>query len=219
MRLAVVIPTIGRRALVDALASVVPQLGAEDLVYVMYDGEEFRMRYDCGDVMREYNADWERVWFYAMPYGEGGLGGYGHPQRNRALELLPQDIDWVWSFDDDDVAAPHALYRIRITIETVLGQGSEVRRWYAFRMHFGPNSHAAGHTCWREEKVALGNIGTPCIVMPRHAKSRWGTLGTDPRTGLVMGDGYFGDYELACDLEAELGPPVFVPHVVCEVRP
>lgn len=206
------IPTIGRRSLVDCLASVVPQLGPEDLVYVMYDGEEVKMRYDCGEAMREYNADFERVWFYAMPSGESGLGGYGHPQRNRALDLLPQDVDWVWSLDDDDVATPEVLQSIRFAAENP-------GEWFAFQMRFGPNHPAAGVTCWREKKVTLGDIGTPCIVMPRHAKSRWGSLGTDPRTKVDLGAGYFGDWELARDLEAELGPPVFVPHVVCEVRP
>lgn len=211
MKLAVVIPSIGRRSLVDALASVVPQLEPDDLVYVMYDGSHESMLTATADVRREYQHEFNRVWFYAMPYGEGGLGGYGHPQRNRALDLLPQDVTHVWSFDDDDVALPGALATMR--------HGITGPCWFAFQMHFGPNSHAAGHTCWREEKVALGNIGTPCIVMPRHAKSRWGTLGVDPRTGWGYGDGYFGDWELARDLEVELGPPVFVPHVVCEVRP
>lgn len=218
MRIAVVIPTIGRRSLVDALASVVPQLGADDLVYVMYDGSHESMLTATADVRREYQHEFSRVWFYAMPYGEGGLGGYGHPQRNRALDLLPQDIDWVWSFDDDDVATPNALETLRTWLTAGDGFGLKPP-WLACQMHFGPNSHAAGHTVWREEQVALGNIGTPCIVMPRHAKSRWGDMDTDPRSGVHHGVGYFGDYELACGLEDELGPPVFVPHVVCEVRP
>lgn len=218
MRLAVVIPTIGRRSLVDALASVVPQLGLEDLVYVMFDGSYEAMCTTCADVMREYQDEFERVWFYAMPAGEGSLGGYGHPQRNRALDLLPQDIDWVWSLDDDDVAIPEALEMMRAGVNNV-EIFERPNKWLVFQMRFGPNSHAAGIVVWSDRRVQLGDIGTPCIVMPRHAEGRWGDMDTDPRSGIHHGVGYFGDYQLACNLEAELGPPVFVPQIVCEVRP
>lgn len=205
------IPTVGRPELARCLASVHEQLASDDLIYVMFDGEYRHMVETCEEALLFARDDWERIWFYASPDGVTH-GLFGHPQRNRALELLPRDIDLVWSIDDDDIALPGALPAIRSAVAGPLP-------WFAFQMRFGPNSHAPGVVCWHEPKVQMGDIGTPCIVMPRSAKSRWGALGVDPRTGWNGGAGYFGDYQLARNLEAELGPPVWVPFVVCEVKP
>ena len=60
-----------------------------------------------------------------------------------------------------------------------------------------------------------------CIVMPRDSRARWGDMATDPRLphGPSLGVGYYGDYEMAVRLQAEFGPPVWVPHVVAEIKP
>lgn len=215
--IAVIIPTVGRESVWACAESVASQLTKDDWLHIAYDGG---MTY--ADYM-VYEGRFGRIamdspghasWSYVP---DGPLGSFGHPARNYALDILLNDMTHVWSIDDDDQALPGALDAIHALVD--LYEPTAPERWFAFQMLFGPNSHAAGHTVWREKKVELGNIGTPCIVMPTSAKSRWGALGVDPRTGWYGGEGYFGDYQIARDLEAELGPPVWVPTVVAEIRP
>lgn len=198
----VIIPTVGRESLSACVQSVATQAKEDDRVMVAVDTE---LPFDYQGV----GSTWQRV-------PDAPLGMFGHAARNWIWDTIVADklrINFLWSLDDDDVALPGALDAIHAATNANPG------RWLAFKMLFGANSHAAGHTVWREPKVELGNIGTPCIVMPVTAKSRWGALGVDPRTGWYGGEGYFGDYQIARDLEAELGPPVWVPHVVAEIRP
>lgn len=205
-RLAVVIPSTGRDSVRACIDSLLPQIG-DDYLYLALD------RPDVPDDLYQwlhYDSTW-RDNVAAMTCTEA-LGQFGHPQRNRILHALSEDVTHVWSLDDDDVALPGALDAIRSEVENA------PLRWFAFQMRFGPGSHAPGIVCWRERVVRLGDIGTPCIVMPASAKSRWGSLGVD-QFGRDYGPGYFGDFEMAKSLEAELGPPVWVPEVIAEIRP
>ncbi len=210
VRIGVIIPSTGERETLHAcIDSVLAQLGDDYLVLAL----------DRPDIPPDLH-DWLH---YDSAYRDNVIvitgptrGQYGHPARNHALHLCPfscpDRATHVWSLDDDDVALPGALDAIREAA------AANPDNWLAFKTRFGPGSHAAGITVWREQRVQLGDIGTPCIVMPVTAKSRWGSLGVD-QFGRDYGAGYFGDFTLARDLEAELGPPVWCEETVCEVRP
>lgn len=225
--IAVIIPTVGRPSLTECLDSVAGQMRPGDHLYVAIDVANERARFGVAGYVHEamirartntYFPNNALANFTCWSHVNAPLGMFGHPARNWLTGIAEQaGEDFCWSIDDDDIALPGALDMIRLAIETeALNHGPP--RWFAFQTRFGSNSHAAGVTVWREKRVQLGDIGTPCIVMPVSAKSRWGTLGVD-HFGRDYGAGYFGDFQLARDLEVELGPPVWVPHVVCEVRP
>lgn len=83
--------------------------------------------------------------------GDGGNAG-----RNR---LMPQATgDWLLFMDDDDVYAPDAIPYIR-------QQVSKLKIPCIFRMQY-----ADGRKLWRQgvpsPALALGNVGTPMIVVP-----------------------------------------------------
>lgn len=212
----VIIPTVVRESLWAAVSSVATQLGPDDYLQIVVDVPDFD---DLDRAIFGTNLKEATVgclggvdWFW----NPEPLGGHGHPSRNLALERCPfgfsQRATHVWSIDDDDVALAGAIDAIRKEV------ANAPLRWYAFQTRFGPGSHAAGVTVWRDRTVRLGDIGTPCIVAPVGARSRWGSLGVD-QFGRDYGAGYFGDFRMAQSLEAELGPPVWVPVEVCEARP
>lgn len=187
--LAVIIPTVGRESVLRARESCV---GADQVIV-----------------------------------SENTLGGFGHPARNYELDAGHVATDYVVSIDDDDAFLPGALAAVRTVIADTLRFASDgvpwFVPWFVFRMTFGPGSHANGTTIWHRRELKPGNVGTPMMVWPASARARWGT--GPLRAGLYgdlwpdIGDGYFGDYEMAAGLEAELGPPVWREEVIAIVRP
>lgn len=126
-------------------------------------------------------------------------GYWGHPLRNMILDQTP-DGEYVWTIDDDDVAAPGALTELHKFLTV-----SDMLTWGIFKMEFGPGSHAHGITCWREPLLRRGDIGTPMIFAPKGA-ARFGHV-------------YDGDWNYAEQLQAELGEPEWAKTVIAHIRP
>jgi len=212
-RIAITIPTIGRESLREAVQSLVPQLADGDRVMVVCDD---MTRYDfCSDTVadaREAAAD--GVMWRTYPTDKP-RGAFGHAGRNMALDMLLELEDapsWSWSIDDDDIATPWALEKIRAA--TLTGDSP----WYVFRMVGGAGSHYPGLKLPNQGPVIrAGNVGTPMLVFPV-CDARWGTTSVDTNLG-SQPDGYFGDYQMAISLTDELGQPGWVDSTVCEVRP
>jgi Glycosyl transferase family 2 len=210
--IAVIVPTIGRPELANCLAALAKQTTDDDRVMVMCD---IPLRHPwCSALVEGIRKTGAKGRWRVLP---GALNGhYGHPLRNKAighLQELERRPDWVWSLDDDDVPTPDALATLREAVES--GEGD----WYVFQMVGGGQSHFAGVTIPnRGEYVIVGNVGTPMIVFPTTATSRFGTA---PRQdlGRSWDGGYFGDLEMAVALRDELGDPAWVDAVVAEIRP
>ena len=103
--------------------------------------------------------------------------------------------------------------------------------WFVFGMRGGPNSHFSGVTVPTfGHEIRPGNVGTPMILWP-NCSARWGTSKTVEweRGGFASSsgtfgekelmEGYFGDYQFAVALQQELGDPIWIDHVVAEIRP
>jgi hypothetical protein len=210
--LAVIVPTVGRPSIGVLLSALAPQTTAADRVLIVCDRPR---RYDWCCVLveglRKQGAEgrWT-VW------DRDNLGHYGHPARNEALDFLASlenRPDWVWSIDDDDMCAPDALDVIRTAVAT------EDAGWYAFAMIGGAGSHFDGVMIPnRGDYVLAGNIGTPMIVLPTTAASRFG-LSVRKDLGREWEPGYWGDLEAAVALRDELGDPAWVDGVIATVRP
>lgn len=181
----IVVPTIGRPSLSATLRSFADELSPEDHVFVAADGD------DVGDLVRNFANDSVAQWTYSH-WGER-LGHWGHPIRNLAFDQI--ETDYVWTIDDDDVAAPFALNIIRETEAD----------WAIYKMHFGDNHPASGITCWREPILRHGDIGTPMIVA-KPGNSRFGHR-------------YEGDWDYAQRLYAEYGEPDWDERVIALIRP
>lgn len=121
--------------------------------------------------------------------------------------------DYVASVDDDDEFLPGAFDAMRAAVATYPG------RWFVFRMTFGAGSHCSGVTVWDRPQVRVGNVGTPMILAPASATSRWGVEGMTGLTGEPREDGFLGDYVYAKRLREELGEPMWMETVTAVVRP
>lgn len=104
MELSVVIPSLGRPSLFDAVASC----GGADEVIVVFDGDE---SYDRAPVLPE----WVRV-IVTEP-----SGNWGSAQRNAGM--LAAQGRWVAFMDDDDTYLPGGIEAIR-----------KAERWSIFRV-------------------------------------------------------------------------------------
>ncbi len=64
---------------------------------------------------------------------------------------------------------------------------------------------------WRDENLTVGNIGTPCLLIPNRKKDlgRW-----EPDSS-----GACGDFVFAVGCVVRMGDPVWRSEVVCKVRP
>ena len=206
--LTIIVPTLGRVSLVSTLRSIADQATEEDRVVVVEDSEFSK---GSAALVRLFmrNEALRGNWS-CFNVGRGApLGAFGHGARNWLLDNWFDEGDrrYCCSIDDDDVYAPGALDAMRHWMDGNLG------RWFIFQMLGGPNSHfkdvtvpVMGHV------LKLGNVGTPMLCWPNCA-ARFGTAPSD------LGDGYYGDFDLAYDLNRILGPPIWVDQTVAIVRP
>lgn len=183
----VVVPTLGRATLTQTLDSLALQVNPEDCVIVVSEGHDKDVLNLVGDFAQSSIGE---EWRYEFDIG----GNWGHTNRNRMFDTV--ETSHVWTIDDDDVAAPHAMDALRAHMDDP---------WTVFKMTFGENSHAKGITCWRWPQITDGDIGTPMIFAPL----------TDCRFGLE----YRGDLKYAQALEALLGKPFWADEVVAIIRP
>lgn len=178
---------MGRPSLSATLASFAADVRPEDHVVVVSDGGSSYVRLEVELCASRWDGDWTYHWKPAE-------GCWGHPLRNSVLNW-ELDTDYVWSIDDDDVAAPGALDVLR----------SAEGPWTIFRMLHGINHPANGIVCWREPSLRHGDIGTP-MILARPSNARFGHR-------------YEGDWDYAEDLRAEYGDPAFDERVVAVIRP
>lgn len=184
----VIIPTLGRKTLSNTLGVLAPQLNPEDAVVVVAEGhlqDVKNLVTHCANLFPATD------WTYTEEFG----GCWGHPNRNHVMDNHVH-TSHVWTLDDDDVPAEHALQSLRAHMDDP---------WTIFKMIFCEGHFAHGVTCWRKKEIAAGDIGTPMIFAPL----------SDAR----FGHAYMGDLQYAEELEQELGPPVWAEEVVCLVRP
>ena len=155
----VVMPTLGRPTLKQAISSVVDQLEDDDLLVVVGDGEQ--------DVSAETVGDFQPAnVFYVETQRPGSV--FGNWQRDFGMELSAGRSDFWCFLDDDDVWVPGALDRIRV------GVGWDRSHAHIFRARWGAGHHAYGTVLWAEPVVREQNVATPMCVLPnRPYRSTW----------------------------------------------
>lgn len=184
--LTIIVPTCGRKTLPNTLLSFAKDVRDGDVVYVISDGPRAGLSFLLGYLDCTYPGRWRSI---PGPY----MGGWGHGLRNLLLRKVV--TDYVWTIDDDDVAAPGALDAFR---------GASAP-WIIYRMKFESGHPANGITCWREKRLQHGDIGTP-MILARPSNARFG-------------EDYSGDWGYVQGLHAEFGDPEWDETVVALIRP
>jgi hypothetical protein len=191
IRLAYVLPTLGRPTLARAVESLAGAgLTAADALIVVWDALASTPAIDWPGLCGPCGARVDRLW--------ADSGAYGNAGRNKGLAHATSiGATHVAYMDDDDVATPGAVAAIKA------GIALDPHALHVFRMQY-----TNGEVRWRDNDRALrlGNIGTPCLVHPVGVRSRWGQV-------------YQSDIAFAVDVAHELGRVCYNEAVVCIVRP
>jgi len=185
----IIIPTIGRETLEQAIGSFIEQMSDRDKAVVIHDGHDEEAQEISARIVLQF--DDRRFRYLATTH----QGHFGHPSRNIVLSSHAR-TSHVWSLDDDDVATPNALAVMREHFDDP---------WTIFRMHFGANHFANGLTLPSFPRIRHGNLGTPMIFAPR--------------CNARFGHNYSGDFDYAEELQTELGEPVWSDDIVATIRP
>jgi glycosyltransferase involved in cell wall biosynthesis len=192
--LSLIVPTIGRPTLLDAITSAAWQKGSEDIELIVVADAHNR------DVSVPLLADLQGHFGNVVRASlDAGYSAWGHPQRTHGMKYATGA--WLAFLDDDDVWTPDALDHIRAALE------ASDARLHLFRMAY-PN----GRALWRTQRIEQGNVGTPMIV----AANDQATLGQWSRR-------YEGDFDFIKSSVERLSDPAtqlaWWPHVICEIEP
>jgi len=128
------------------------------------------------------------------------LGAYGHGIRTKYTPLL-EPTTYVMHADDDDVYTHDAFAFLRAHCRVVALYVAEFR------------CCKTGGSFPKHDTIAVGNIGTPCGIVPHGISAEGGTWGR-----YVGGDG--GYYEhIAARTRALRVPITFLHHVIYLTNP
>lgn len=184
----ILIATIGRASLFQMLKSLHSQLQSQDYLTVIFDARDDE---NIFKQVQEYLLDFPCNCLSIMEPVNRGY--WGHGIRN-IHNCLPGDF--IMHADDDDIYAHDALDAIR---EHCMDKST----LYIFKMQQQDHS-----TLWVNEKITLGEIGTPMGVIPSsyNSQSTWAEL-------------YGGDFEFYNTLQKIVPNVQFVDKTIYLVRP
>lgn len=180
IRLAFVLPTIGRPTLRRALASLTTGgVRPEDELWLMVDGPDFER------AARRALAVARPACHVEVVVKEERTGGVGGILRNEALEGIARrgSATHVLYIDDDDAYADGALDEVRPYLE------EEPHALHMFKMD-GPGYGVI----WKRENMHVGNVGGPMFVHPVNPArtGRWDGERCQDQRFMVETAGHYG---------------------------
>lgn len=147
--ISVIIPTIGRRSLERALASIVWQLGPLDEIILVGDGPQ--------KLARRISMAFPGISYYETE----PTRCWGHAQRNLGMSVAKGSH--LCFLDDDDIWLPHGRESIKN------GLHEDPDKLLFFRMKHMKK------TLWKTREIAYGNVSTQMYVFPNdpHKLAIW----------------------------------------------
>jgi hypothetical protein len=163
--ISVLITTIGRETLKNMLLSLVNELNENDTLYVFIDGKDNveRANLIINEVVDLFTCE------VVVSIETTPLGYWGHGLRNKYQSMLKGD--YIMHGDDDDVYIKGSFDKIREKINK--SDNDETIFYYKFYTYY-----QSGFFVWNTPNLALGNIGTPCGVIPNKPElfGEWGNM-------------------------------------------
>lgn len=145
--------TVGRPDLLYMLESLVNELQEQDYLYIFVDGID-----NAENSKKIFNSIKDKFICNTIFSVELENKGYwGHGLRNKFQNKLLGD--YIIHADDDDVFIKNSFSEIRKSI--INDENGETIYFFKFYDNFRFNK-----VVWRTPNLALGNIGTPCGVIP-----------------------------------------------------
>jgi hypothetical protein len=174
------------------LDSLKGEVSAADAITIIFDGEGAQAKAGWEDTWKEGLACPVTVHVEPVP-----LKFWGHAARNKWQTRLQPQTTFIMHADDDDYYHDGFLDKLRRDC-------TNPNTFYIAKMR----DVKRGYTVPNEQRIFLGNIGTPCGIVP------WSLAGKgiwQPRVGGDME--YFRDVSTA----AGAGNTVYLPHLIYEV--
>lgn len=144
--ISIVIPTLGRPSLLPVVKLLHKQLGIDDEVLIIADGDEARAKTE--KLLRSWLTGEPRL---KLLKHRDPTSSVGNAQRNFGQSIAKRD--WIWCVDDDDLPAADALAKIR---KAIRASG----RPTIFRIDY------LGGAIWRSPELKLGNVSSQSLVIP-----------------------------------------------------
>jgi glycosyltransferase involved in cell wall biosynthesis len=195
--LTVVLPTMGRPSLKQALQSVVHQdLQAGDEVIVVADGPQPQARavFDRFHLPRVVEA---RFLIH------GPTRDFGNQQRNFAYRWSHNN--WVTHLDDDDIYCPDAFVKIRKALRQSKEKENHHHQPHVFKL-----KAPWGEIIPRNQAIKRGNVQTGCMVL---------NLVDRTNPPFVWPNYQGGDIDVLQDADTQCGPIVWRPEIIQIARP
>jgi hypothetical protein len=179
----VLIATVGRPSVHTLLDSLIPQLTERDHITIVFDNKS--------EVPQEFKQLQSKCQIHTFNEPVG-LGHWGHGIRNKYASLLDR-TDFIMHADDDDTYVPGAFDALR-------RKCTDTKTLYIAKMKSG------NETIPRSNVLELGNVGTPCGIIPYDAnkQGKWEYF-------------YGGDFAFYKSLKP-VGGTVFLENVIYNVR-
>jgi hypothetical protein len=159
LRLSVIVATLGRKGLEQAIWSIVSQRYPEDETLIVScnpDVAPLAKKHQCRFVLTDRPGD-----------------NWGDTERLVGMPLATGD--YVAFMDDDDIYTDGAREAIEKAAE------ENPKRPLLFRLKF----EGSNVVLWDRKSIEIGNVGTPCLVAPNDPArlGRWGCRKNKDRGG------------------------------------
>jgi len=148
MSISVIVPSVGRKTLINTLVSILNQsgFGPDDEIVLVMDG------YHAPEV----TALSDQIKYIEL---EKRVGDYGNTARDVAIKAA-KGTHLVFC-DDDDIMAVGAMFQFKGASE------ADPKTPWVFRMKYGPHPHALrGYVLWQTPEIKPANVGTPMMLVP-----------------------------------------------------
>jgi len=187
------IVTMGRKTLIQMLNSIIPQMGMNDFITVVYDNQ------DIGNTFETVKNMKTQCKLKVIMNNESyDIEAPQHAIRNKYNDLKG---DFIFHGDDDDIYMPNAMEHIRnyVCNPTTL---------YFFNLYFKiDNKHIKTETFYKN-KIEINHISTQSGIIPKKINK----LG-------IWGDRYEGDYDFYKSIEDKVYRTQYQKEIIYKMRP
>jgi hypothetical protein len=189
----VLIATYGRASMIKLLDSLRDQLTENDAITIVFDGPD------------AYNwSNFNELWLSGhkskinVIINDVNLGYWGHPIREKYVQLISPKTTFIMHADDDDSYYPNSFNKLRKLCKSS-------NTLYITKMNYANNPLKVIPS--QNKQILLNDIGTPNGVIPFNM-ARFGHW--ENKTG--------GDFEYYNSLQKYINNIVFLDEIIYKVR-
>ncbi len=194
MNFAFIIPTLNRPTLARTIESLLPQLGAQDVVFVIADLKNKRKVKAPND---------PRI--YVLADRSIGARSYGYKARKYGIEMAAGASDYIHCIGDDDTYISGAIEKLRAALYY---DAPRLPVLCKMRRNIPKERGGGSDVIWKDQNIDAGNnIAGEMFVFPN-----------DPEKMGTFGEDYCGDNQFIRQTVAKHGGVIWSEIELCVWR-